>query len=287
MKHRYLHIAFLALAAILASCQDDPYEVSGSDKAPTTSDGVMALTTTGTDGKIILAIDALEVVRSGVWIDLNGDGLRAKDGSEDVVVFDDYAEYTVAPSVKEVNVYGAISYLDCAMNSITAIDISGNIRLLTLNCAQNNLTSIDLSKNTMLERLDCSDNKFASLNVSGNSALLSLWCFNNGLTKLDVSANHNLAFLDCSGNKLTALDLSANIDLERLLCYNNALPSLDISENSMLNRLWAFGNPLTGDETEKLFNALSETVKGELWVSDQKPNEEITAAVTAKGWVLK
>lgn len=287
MRYRYLHIAFIALAAALVGCQEDRYELSGDNKAQTAADGVMTLTTTRTDGKIALAVDASEVARSGVWIDLDGDGLRAKDTSEDVSTFDAYVEYPLSDGVKTVRVYGAVTYLGCASNSITAIDASDNTALLTLNCPQNQLLSIDVSKNTLLERLDCSGNAITSLNVSTNKALLSLWCFNNKLNALNVSANANLAFLDCSGNRLSALDVSKNVKLVRLLCYNNLLPTLDISKNSNLNRLWAFGNPFAEKESDKLVSALAETVKGELWISNQAPSAEVTAAVASKGWVIK
>lgn len=52
-------------------------------------------------------------------------------------------------------------------------------QLTWLNCARNQLTGMDLSRNTALKRLSCSFNQLTDLKVSACIALESLDCSNN------------------------------------------------------------------------------------------------------------
>lgn len=286
MNYRYLYLLIVLLVTVVVGCQ---HEVPGGfaiDDPKLESGSVITLKNGRTDGIISLSVDAPALARFGVWIDLDGDGARAEDGSEEVKVFNVYQDYILAAGVKEVSVYGDITYLAAASNELTAIDVSGNLSLATLNVPLNNLTTIDLLQNKALGRLDISDNNISSLDVSANTALVSLWCFNNKLEAIDVSDNSALAFLDCSGNKLSALDVSKNAQLARLLAYNNALTSLDISQNPLLNRLWLFGNPLPDTETERLVSTLRSVASGDLWLSYEPLSGGLQASVVEKGWTL-
>ncbi|MBP8621552.1 hypothetical protein [Bacteroides sp.] len=268
MRITNLLIAVVALATVVVSCSNDDFEVRDGGRLPADLTSVATLVTGRTDGVISLSIDAPEPSRAAVWIDLDGDGIRAADESENVTGFNQYVDYNLASNVTTVSVHGDITYLGCASNELTAVDVSKSPYLITLNAPINKLTSLDVSKNRMLKRLDCSANRIATLNVSQNSELITLWSFNNELTALDVSSNRNLSFLDCSGNRLTALDVSNNNELMRLLCYNNKLSSLDVTQNSKLSRLWTYGNSFTQNETERLLGVLKEKTEGDFWVSN-------------------
>ncbi|MEA4916802.1 hypothetical protein [Proteiniphilum sp.] len=288
MKYKHLYIAFVALAVAFTGCQKDLLDEGYENGTPAAdANVVVTLATARTDGKLSLAVDAGSAHRPGVWIDLNGDGLRATDASEDITAFDTYIEYLLPEGTKTVDIYGAITYLGAAENQLTGLDVSGNTHLTTLNVPLNELRAIDLGRNTLLERLDLSGNRLTALNVSANKALLSLWVFNNELKSLDLSANTSLAFLDCSGNGLTHLDVTRNTGLVRLLCHNNALTSLDISRNGLLNRLWLFGNQLAEKETESLIAALANATRGDLWITDKPLTPAMATAAGAKGWVAQ
>lgn len=287
MKYRYLYLLVMLLATVVVSCQHELPGGFSVDEPKLESGSVVTLKTDHTDGIISLSVDAPALARFGVWIDLNGDGLRAEDGSEEVKVFNAYQEYTLAAGVKEVAVYGDITYLSGASNELTAINVSGNPHLTTLNVPLNSLTTIDVSQNKALTRLDISDNNISSLDVSANTALVSLWCFNNKLTAIDVSNNSGLAFLDISGNALSSLDISANAELARLLAYNNQLTTLDISQNPLLNRLWVFGNQLPDPETESLVSTLRSVTNGDLWLSIEPLSGALQANAVEKGWTVQ
>lgn len=267
MKISKILIVLTILAVSITSCVQDDFGESGINSAPGESERVISLVSGRTDGILSLAIDVLQGTRDGAWIDLNGDGVRAKDGTEDITVFGAYQDYEVASGLKAISVYGNITYFAAASNELITLDVSRNSSLETLNVPFNKLTSLNLSKNTALVRLDCSGNVLASLDVSQNRSLVSLWTANNRLTELNVSTNASLAFLDCSDNKLNTLEVSGNSELERLLCYNNQISTLDLSQNGNLVKLWIFNNSFTSEEMDQLIASLPKVAQGSLWIA--------------------
>lgn len=266
MRIQKISIAFVALAIAVTGCMKDDFADYTKGGLLNESGSMVSLVTGRADGVISLSVDAPAQVRTDVWIDLDGDGKRAENGTEDVKVFNAYREYTLSAGVKSISVHGDITYLAAASNKLTAVNVSTNPHLATLNVLLNNLTTLDLSKNSALVRLDCSGNNLASL---------------------DVSYNATLAFLDCSGNQLSILDISKNKEMVRLLAYNNKLTTLDISQNSKLNRLWLFGNPLSDKETERIISSLGSMAIGYLWLTNEPLSNDLAQAATAKGWTLQ
>lgn len=268
MKNKYILITLISLVTMMTGCMNEEIEGFNLNELMTETSSVITLTTDRVDGVVNLSVDAPVNRRSTLWIDLDGNGIRAEDGTEEVSTFNRYQDYKIAPHLKTVSVYGDITYLGSASNELTAIDVSGNPYLTTLNVPLNRLTTLDVSKNSALTRLDVSSNSLTTLDVSENRALVSLWSFNNKLSELNLSNNLDLVFLDCSGNQLSALDVSKNRELVRLVCNNNQLTSLDISQNDKLNRLWLFGNSFPDKETERIIGIMREIGKVDLWISD-------------------
>ena len=269
MKNIKILITLIALVAMVTGCMNEEIEgFANQDEATTESSSVITMVTDRADGIIKLSIDAPKSKQSQLWIDLDGDGVRAEDGTEDISLFNSYQDYSLAQGLKTISVYGDITYLASASNELTAIDVSRNPYLTTLNAPLNKLTSLDVSQNSALTHLDCSSNNIHTLDVSQNRALLSLWSFNNNLTELDLSSNVDLLFLDFSGNQLSSIDVSRNRELVRLIGLNNQLTSLDISQNSKLNRLWLLGNPLSIQETEHIVSNTKEMGEVDLWIAD-------------------
>lgn len=84
-------------------------------------------------------------------------------------------------SLKGIEYFTALQYLQCYDNQLTSLDVSKNTALKWLYCWNNSLTTLDVSKNTALELLACYNNSLTSLDVSKNTALVSLTCFNNNI----------------------------------------------------------------------------------------------------------
>ena len=155
--------------------------------------------------------------------------LRAYDMNDDGIIDRDEAN--------------AIDSIDCSgmhISTLKGVELFPD--LTYLDCSGNQLTSLDVSKNTALTELSCADNQLTSLDVSGLTALTNLECDRNQLTSLDVSDCTALTILDCYGNQLTSLDVSGCMTLEDLDCYGNQLTSIDVSKNTALKYLSCSGN---------------------------------------------
>lgn len=156
-------------------------------------------------------------------------------------------------SLKGVEHFVDLLFLDCAGNALTELDVSQNTKLGGLICGimdndgnvfGNQLSSLSLSNNTQLEYLYCTHNQISSLDVSGNTALAVLYCYNNGMTQLNISGCTSLATLSCGNNQLTSLDVSSNTALANLYCYNNNLRTLTVKNHPSLSFLNCSANPL-------------------------------------------
>lgn len=257
----------MVFAMVVTGCMKEDFGDFIPNEPIANSNSVIALTTDRLDGIVSLSVGAPQEYRQSIWIDLNADGVRAEDGTEDISVFNTYQDYKLAPNLKTVSIYGDITYFASASNELTEIDIKGNPYLSTLNVPLNRLATLDISKNTALTGLDCSHNSITTLDISENKALVTLWSFNNKLSKLNLSNNPALTFLDCSGNQLNALDVSRNNELVRLICYNNLLSALDISKNNKLKRLWIYGNPLSNEASERIISVVEELPNVDLLIS--------------------
>ena len=199
-------------------------------------------------------------------------------------------------SLKGIEHFTALTYLDCYENQLTALDVSKNTALTWLSCNSNQLTALDVSKNTALTHLECSYNRLTALDVSKNTALTWLECSNNQLTALDVSKNTALERLFCSKNQLTALDVS-NTALTSLQCYSNQLTALDVSKNTALTDLACYSNRISVSSMDDLINSLpmyeTENTGRILVINISDPNEgnvctkSQVAAIKAKGWTPK
>lgn len=287
MRINKIFAALSILAIGMVSCTQDDFGVPGGIPTPGKSGNVISLSTGHANGIVSLAVDALPADRAGVWIDLDGDGLRAEDGTEDISSFNVYQDYKLSAGKNTVTVHGNITYFAAASNELTALDVSKSPQLQTLNIQHNRITALDLSKNTALTRLDCSTNSLYTLYVSQNNSLVSLWAFDNQLAELNVSGNPSLAFLDCSGNSLSTLDVTGNSELVRLLCHNNQISSLDISQNEKLNRLWVFGNLISSEEMERIITSLQKVANGSLWIAYEQIAAGQEEQLIEKGWAMK
>lgn len=184
-------------------------------------------------------------------------------------------------SLKGLEFFSEITWLDCDNNQLTDLDLSHTTKLTELHCSRNQLSSIDVSPLTSLTTLCCADNQLTTLDVSKNVELTTIECYINQLTELDLSHNVELTQLQCNNNLLTKLDLSNNKALYKLFCYsnqlteldlshnesllwvtcsNNQLKSLDISHNKQLQGLTCYKNQISKDQMEQIVKALPQKV---------------------------
>lgn len=137
-------------------------------------------------------------------------------------------------------------YLDCGLNQIKELNISGLTELQCLYCNYNQLSSLDVSHNTELVDFSCYGNNIESFDLSNNIKLQSLNISSNLLSSIDVSNLSELYYFNCSGNRLENLDISHNTSLQYLYCWECGLTSLDVSNNPILYSLECNRNELSG-----------------------------------------
>lgn len=188
----------------------------------------------------------------GTW-DRNKDGKLYTDEAAAVTTIDAANIYgSTIHSLKGIEYFTGITYLDCSLNNLTSLDVSKNTRLTELYCNNNvRLSSLIISEYTVLRFLNCSSCMLSSLDVSKCTRLVDLSCFFNELTSLDVSKCTNLNTLDVDGNELTSLDLTRNRALRGLICSNNQLTSLNLSACTVLSSLDVDGNGLISLDLSK------------------------------------
>lgn len=186
-------------------------------------------------------------------------------------------------SLKGIECFTELTYLECAFNKLTELNLSKNTVLTFLDCLQNNISNLDVSCNTDLKNLSCSSNPLTSLNVSKNLLLESLDCVNDQLTNLDVSKNTALKDLTCYHNQLTSLDVSNCIALEYLNCSDNQLTNLEVSKNVALTELRCDINHIKDEEMDALVNSLP--IKEEAWLLVMSLTNPSEGNVCTKGQV--
>ena len=148
-------------------------------------------------------------------------------------------------SLKGIEYFTNLVYLDCANNPISELNLNANTALTYLDCSYNNLTSLDISAHTALKLLDCRNNRLSVLNISTNTALEELYCQGNSITALNTSTNEALKVLVCRENPITELDLTANTALISFDCQSTDIVTIDVSKNTALETLYAKNTGLT------------------------------------------
>jgi hypothetical protein len=181
-----------------------------------------------------------------LW-DTNKDGKLYADEAAAVKSIDVANAYGNAIySLKGIEYFTGITYLDCSLNNLTSLDVSRCTRLTELYCNNNyRLSSLNVSGYTMLTTLNCSSCALAELDVTRCTRLAYLMCDYNELSSLDLSMCTNLTTLQIDGNKFSSIDLSKNRSLKGLTCKNNSLASIDLSACTRLATLDCYGNELS------------------------------------------
>ncbi|MBP3228306.1 MAG: hypothetical protein J6M53_05955 [Bacteroidaceae bacterium] len=124
-----------------------------------------------------------------------------------------------ATTLKGIEHFTALEYLDCRWNRLTSLDLTKNVRLKTLYCNNNKtLATLDVSGCPALETLCCGDNDLTWLDVSKNTALKKLECYQNRLSLLNVASNPALRDLRCFENQIKGAQMTALI---------SSLPTVD------------------------------------------------------------
>ena len=168
----------------------------------------------------------------------------------------------------EIEVYEALQVTglnvsQSAINSLEGIREFDNI--ISLNCSLNSLPALDVSGLVSLQTINCFISQITSLNVSGCVGLVYLNCQENYIASLDLSGLISLTDVSCPGNLITSLNLSSCVNLRNLNAPNNLLTTIDVRELPNLIGLWVTNNLLTSVYCKNGSNEFSGTT--ETWFS--------------------
>lgn len=169
-------------------------------------------------------------------------------------------------SLKGVEFFTSLTFLNCSHNSISELDLSKNTDLMNLDCNYNRLTEIDVSAIKGLLFFSCSGNSVSSVDLTANTELQGFWALSCPISSVDFSKNPKLKeigisktyissldfsnnpcmeHIDCGGSRLTSINVSKCPKLWKLNIYNNRLTRVDVSKNPELLTLGINGNMLT------------------------------------------
>lgn len=168
-------------------------------------------------------------------------------------------KYNAISSLKGIEWFRNLKYLDCTYSYVTEMDFSGNPEIETIICYYNDLESINVSNNPKLKKLYAAQNKLTFVDLTNNTELEWLSVFNNPISSIDLSKNPKIWFLFLSGPleevtfssntaKVTTLNLSGTLlhdfdlsdfpNLEDLeLASNRNIANYDFTNNQKLKRL--------------------------------------------------
>lgn len=169
-----------------------------SAPASTTSQNEISQSSTLKEGDIVIDETTFPDKTFREWVqnpaNLNGAG---SDGVLTLAEREAVTEIVITKkqitSLKGIELFPNITFLNAEDNHLEKVDLSGNPELLSVYLRNNKLKNIDFSHNTKLEFIEV---------------------FSNYLEKIDLSMLPNLKFAHLDWNKLKVIDLSKNTKLE-------------------------------------------------------------------------
>lgn len=202
--------------------------------------------------------------------DMDGDGEVSPEEAafvtDLVLTYDvENTEINRITSLKGIEYCVNLENLDCDLNAITSLNLSGLKKLEYVDCAYNLITDLNVSGCESLKWLYFYSNEVSELNIDGCNALQFLQGYKNKVKRIDVSGLPELVYFDMrmnqitdaivkdcpklavialGDNKIASLELTGLPELYTLGCYGNMLTSLDLSYLPKLDMLECYNNNL-------------------------------------------
>nr|WP_314839697.1 T9SS type A sorting domain-containing protein [uncultured Flavobacterium sp.] len=149
-----------------------------------------------------------------------------------------------------------LEVLDCAINSLTQLNVTKNLKLTELYCHFNTITSLDVSKNVLLTIIQANKNSLQKFDVSTNKVLKELNLRDNQLTTLNLKNgyNANASYYISRGNpNLTCIqvdsktyaDANWSSSKDTAASYSESCTNLSTSD-IVFEKLSMYPNPTSG-----------------------------------------
>lgn len=247
--------------------------------------GEIAITAMGTDSKSFIMFSfAVKIDMNNIHFedtkfkeyilanfDKDGNGSISQSEANEIISID--CNGLGISSIAEIKNFPNLVSLNCSNNSITELDLTGNLQLETLDCSNNKLTSLDIFVNTKITSLNCTRNNIDKIRVwdefdeydsNYKKDESAIWDRNNILFKDANFKSYLLMNFDLDGdgeiskdeaNEVTAININGKsvsdvsgieyfTNLTSFDCSNNQITKLDVSKNTSLQTLSCYGNDL-------------------------------------------
>ncbi|RDB59974.1 hypothetical protein C1879_00185 [Paraeggerthella hongkongensis] len=122
-------------------------------------------------------------------------------------------------SLKGIEHFSALAYLDCSSNALDVLDVSRNAELRYLNCEHNSLSTLDLTKNAQLEDFSCDDNPLVSFNMGNDNKVNEEFWIEGKLLVADISDASKESSIDLA-------ELDPSFDPSRVLKRDDGQPEI-------------------------------------------------------------
>jgi hypothetical protein len=219
----------------------------------------MAMNNPGVDSLSVVGLNSLKILR------MSGNKLQHLNVAELSSLEELYVDYNYFDNL-DVSMITSLKRLECNFNfDLISLTLGNQPNMTYLDCANNYLSSLNVSGLTLLQSLNCANNQLTSLNFSGLLSLVDVTCSGNQLTSLDLSNSPELQYLVCGNNLLTSLDLSNLPELIQLICWHNQLTTLNCNANHQLQSLGCYSNLL---ETVYIKNGMDEAFDPANWLEN-------------------
>lgn len=148
-------------------------------------------------------------------------------------------------SLKGIEYFINLKYLNISVNNIEELDLSKNENLKSLEASNNQLLKkIILPKN--IENVYINFNsKLQNFDISNYEKLKTFYAADVNLGSVELISLKDLVALDLSNTNLKEIDVSQNLKLEYLNISDNSLTKLDVRNNSNLITLTVINNNLS------------------------------------------
>lgn len=204
------------------------------------------------------------------YYDANGDGeispAEVANVKDLVVTYDEENEEIFQiTSLVGIKYFVNLVNLDCDLNLLTSLDLSGLKKLEYVDCCYNKITDLNLSGCESLKWIYFYSNAVTEINLDGCKNLTFIQGYKNKISKMDVRGLQELVYFDMrfnsltelkisncpklniiatGDNYLTSLELAGLPELYTVGCYNNNISTLDVSNLPKLQMLECYNNNL-------------------------------------------
>ena len=168
-----------------------------------------------------------------------------------------FSYHSNTTTLKGIEYFTALQYLDCKYNNLASLDLTKNLALKDVACSYNEqMNVLQLPNTTTLIDVACAYCSLLSLDVTMCKGLGTLSCDHNSLSTLYANNVTTLNSIKCQNNALRTLGVTGCTNLRTVWAENNSLTALNLSGCTKLNELRIYSNQIKQQAMNDIISAL-------------------------------